>query len=306
MVDRNFDINTLKDTGHYVVPGYNFGNPAESNRNTTGVWYKRWLYNIQSNYQRIKEMAPLNTLYGQWNDEPVLLIGGGPSLTKNLTLVGYAQENGWRIVAADSVFNRLKSIGIKPDLTMSLDAADFVVDFFDEQYIEEDDVFALAATTDPRVYKKLENSKIYPFATYNPFNTVWDDVIGPKFGDSLYSAISGTIVTTSAADMCLWMGCNPIVTIGNDLRYKTLKDIHEGHINLNLQERLPFGFGWTIRPFRLASAVLSFLAVKYPDGNLVKDNVQWIDCSGGIVEDWQKLPLRPTIKKYTRLLEGVK
>lgn len=304
MVDRNFDIEALLSTSHYVVPGRVIGNPKESNRNTTGVWWKRWLYNITANYPRIKEMEFLNSLYGQWNNEPVIIVGGGPSLKKNITLVRHAKENGWRIVAVDAVFNKLKSFGIKPDLTMSLDAGEFVVDFFDEQYIEEDDVFAFAATTDPRVYKKLENSKVYPFASYNPFNEVWDDVLGPKYGNSLYAAISGTIVTTSAADMCLWMGCNPIVTIGNDLRYKNLKDVHEDHTALNLHERCMGG--WTIRPFKLAAAVLSFLALKYPDGNLVKDNVQWIDCSGGMVEDWQKLPLKATIKKYTRSMEGVK
>ncbi len=303
MIDRNFDIGTLTSESHYVLPGRSVSRDTNTNRNTTAVWYKTWLYNLTANYPKVKELQPLNTLFGQWNNEPVLIVGAGPSLKKNITLVGRAKENGWRIVATDVVFNRLKSIGIKPDLTVNLDANEYCWNYFDKKYIEEDDVFALSVTSDPSVYKKLENSTVYPYATYNPFNEIWDEILVPKYGDGMYAAMSGTIVTSSIADMCLWMGCNPIVTIGNDLRYKNLKDIDPHHIEIGVHGRCPGG--WTIRPFMLAKAVLSFLALKYPDRNLVKDNVQWIDCSGGMVEDWQKLPLGATIKKYTRLLEVV-
>ncbi|MCP4527471.1 MAG: DUF115 domain-containing protein, partial [Aestuariibacter sp.] len=223
MVNKPFDYKTWCRKSSYHIPGCVIGHDKESP--ALKHFWQSWSKNILFNKERINSLPALNELYDPgWADEPCLVVAGGPSAYERMDDIGKAQAAGWRIVAVDKIYGALRAHGIRPDMTISLDSQDIVAEWFDGVPIDKTDKFGVCITSSLKTYDALDGGSVYPFAVVKS-NKDFENVILQYFGRKYFSVRAGAIVTFDAVEFALWMGCDPIVTIGNELSYERIQDV---------------------------------------------------------------------------------
>lgn len=272
------------------------------------VWLQQWwrfgAHNININHEFLKTATPLKKLYGIWEGLPCLVLGGGPSLYDEIENVKTLIANGAKVIAVDVIFNYLKENGIKPDLTISADMQGICANFFDSKNIEPDDCFALNVMSHPFVYDVLKGAKIYPYATFNPNDKLSTSfskrLIESRFGTKFYSTHPHGVVGMTALEIAMWMGAKQIITVGNDLCWRTKQDALRHIPDENIQEVQISKTGeivWTTRGFGNASYSPRFLAWFFPDGKMVPydDAPLWVDCSFGLIDAFHQVKMSDLI-----------
>ena len=284
-----FDAEKVMSADSYGLDAATRRATEDSNSRIDLMWWKRWFANLEANESEWKSRPALSSLFGSWKGERCIVAGAGPSLKENLPLLEEAAKCGWRIVSVDRAFTMLKEGGIRPDITVSSDAGACVTDFFDKATPGSDDVFALSVITHPDVYKKLSNCQIYVYSCANPFSAFWR-FAAERLSKGVPCLRPGFIVTFSAVDLALWMGANPIMTVGNELSWREGAPTEKCYEDAKLI-RAPGG-RITISSFLKAARAFRFFSARYPD-------VEFIDASGGIAEGWKKTDMEKAIREIS-------
>ncbi|WP_373023315.1 6-hydroxymethylpterin diphosphokinase MptE-like protein [Sulfuricurvum sp.] len=262
-------------------------------------------FNIDQNTETIKKLTPLKSLYGSWEGQPCLVVGAGPSLYSEIEHIKKLAEYGVKIMAVDKSFNFLKQNGIKPDITVSIDVQNIIVDMFDDSLIENDDVFALNVFNSPMVYEKLGKAKIYPFATFNPNDKMISDInkklIESRFGTRLYATHAHNVVGINALEIAMWMGAKQIISIGNELCWYNKEDAMKSFVESDLRNHYIKDIGITVytnEGFLRAANTPKFLKLVFPDGDMVPEDDApfWIDASFGLIEDFYRCEASSLVK----------
>lgn len=268
----------------------------------THTFWKQWLHN--ANVNRAIKYKCLPELFNTLTQEPCLCVGAGPSLQKNIKDIKIAYERGFKIISCDRAYKYLKENGITPYITFTLDSQDIVIKFFEDVEIGSDEKFAASITTDNSVAKLLEKSDLYFYLTYNSINPVKDMLLRGKYGDEFMCLVSGSTVMTGMVDFAVWAGCNPIVTIGNDLCMG-----HNESAQYFRNKQMMF-FDKIVEKYSMLSlmntkSVLTQMKKSYSDTDMIQDELEFIDCSGGLMYTWKQISLRNAIWKYGKKQEGV-
>ncbi|MCP4527528.1 MAG: hypothetical protein GY833_16665, partial [Aestuariibacter sp.] len=101
---------------------------------------------------------------------------------------------------------------------------------------------------------------------------------------------AGAIVTFDAVEFALWMGCDPIVTIGNELSYERIQDVPKRNSIKKEQGR------YTIPAFNTANVMFYIIDKLHPE-------VKKLDASGGIM-NWEKVTLEEALLTYSPIMIG--
>ena len=88
-----------------------------------------WNANYEANRALISRSPRVSRLFGKFNDVPALIVGAGPSLEKNIHLLGAVQGRS-AVIAVDTALMPLVSAGVSPALTVMLDPQPDVARFF--------------------------------------------------------------------------------------------------------------------------------------------------------------------------------
>lgn len=283
-----FDAGSVMAAESYGLDDETARVTATTNSRIDAVWWKRWEANFEANESAVNVYPALSSLYGDWNDRPCIVAGAGPSMRGNVRKIARAQEEGWRVVAVDRAFNFLKRAGVRPDVTLSSDASSAVAGFFDKRLLDSDDRFALCVITHPRVYAKLRGSGIFVYACANPFSEFWR-YVSDRCPSGTACVRPGFVVTFSAVDFALWMGANPIVTVGNELSWREDEKVERCYEGTHMVA-LPGG-RVTLTAFLKASRAFRFFPGKYPD-------VLFADASDGIVHGWERVEMEEVVKRF--------
>ncbi len=171
-----------------------------------------WLSNYFSNLPFFQKYPPVDTLRGRFRDIPLIIVGAGPSLKKNAHLLRDIKGKAL-IIAAATAYRPLVRYGVVPDFVISAEKTDLPAYF---TYGEEDRRIRLllGEISHPNMFKRDTKGK---FVYFNGFVEL--SIKQAKFWGSDYLALAGGSVTTTALDMGIMLGCNPIVFIGQDLAF---------------------------------------------------------------------------------------
>jgi len=170
-----------------------------------------WAANGLRNLSHLGKHPMVTDLKGQFNDVPLIIVGAGPSLSKNIDHLRAAQGKAIIICVARAL-NSLQNAGIWPDFAISLDAYD-VKSHFRSIALDRIPGVILSATSHPNLFD-LNDTTLMSFSA----NT---EAEGWMFepADGVTEMPSGGSVSCAAMSVALHWGCNPIMVIGQDLSF---------------------------------------------------------------------------------------
>lgn len=171
-----------------------------------------WLENYFANIENFLKYPNVSSLEERFKGIPMIVVGAGPSLDKNVHLLK-ALKGKALIIAAVSAFMPLISHGVMPDLLVCGEKVDLPGHFTGDG--EERDVrFILADICHPAMFEREAKCK-YTFITLfmrlsQLHAKLWGTGYAPEVGGS---------VTTTALGLGVDFGCDPVVLIGQDLSF---------------------------------------------------------------------------------------
>jgi hypothetical protein len=189
--------------------------------------------NTFSNIEEIINYPGIKDLKDKFKGKPGVVVSTGPSLDKNIELLK-GLENKAVICAADASVRVMKKYGLKPHLVSSLERMTPTAKLF-EDLTEEDvkDVF-LAATPviHPQTYSNYPGERIITYRNFATFQWLGIEKgmleIGPSAGNMAFKILE-------------YLGCDPIILIGQDLAFGDDDNTHaEGSTYGEKQEHQSF------------------------------------------------------------------
>jgi hypothetical protein len=190
---------------------YSFLNGKEVNHATLARFERLWTRNLLRNLPRFLAHGGVKELFGTQQGKPAFVVAAGPSLAKNIRLLKEAKTKGV-LIAVDTIYKVLLAHGITPDIVVAVDPQLVNAHFFagaksDKTILVADSAIApaLLANHDGPV---LLSAVPFPYAE-------WFE----QYSEQKGGLASGGSVATSAFDLAIQMGANPIVLVGQDLAY---------------------------------------------------------------------------------------
>lgn len=186
---------------------------------------ERWMKNIFLNLRHVEDSIPVSALFGKFDGYPGVIVSAGPSLRQNLDALKRVSDRAV-ILCVDTSYKVLTKAGITPHLVMTLDAQKYSRKHFTGTRAGEAllvaDIVACPSVINNFDGKKIisTTSKYYQDTsgrTVRETTPAMDWV--EKYITSPGDVQSGGSVATSAFDLLLNMGCNPIILTGQDLAY---------------------------------------------------------------------------------------
>lgn len=173
-----------------------------------------WEQNYVRNKSRIKSSRQEPP---EVNGDPLLVIGAGPSLEKNLGLI---DPNLYNIAACDKVCPRLAKLGITPDLIFALNSEPTNVEKWIEPFNDSLAELVVPCGVHPDTYSKWNGAIRFINAVTS---TGLHHRVSHETG--LMPVSIGSNVGTFAYTMCGHWGANPIAYIGLDFSFLTRNEI---------------------------------------------------------------------------------
>ncbi|MBI9056064.1 MAG: motility associated factor glycosyltransferase family protein [Bacteroidales bacterium] len=165
--------------------------------------------NMLSNLDEIINNPGIILLKNKFKGKPAIVAATGPSLDKNKHLLKGLEEKAL-IVAPEASLKPLLKSGIKPHLITSLERVLPVIDLIKNLNKKEveDVYFAAAPVIDREVYKEYPGKKLIVYRNLDHFK--W---LGIDKGILDIKITAGNM----AFKVCEYLGCDPIILIGQDL-----------------------------------------------------------------------------------------
>lgn len=190
------------------------------NFNTIAYSRMIWIKNIIENRHKIYECSDLSIHEDKYKDIPAVIVSAGPSLKKNIQ---YLKEFKGIIFAIGRTLTPIIDLGIRPDFVVSVDPSDIIHDTFSKHREHDIPLITMSNANS----KAIQGSKGEVYLLENSSELI--GLLGIRVNPTL--AVSGSVAT-----LCLssakYMGCNPIMFIGQDCAYTN----DEKHSEISLME----------------------------------------------------------------------
>jgi hypothetical protein len=248
---------------------------------------KNWIRNIQYNLGRVREDNLLSRQLGTWAGKNTIVVGAGPSARENIEYIKDAVARGWKVIAVDRVHGLLKTNGITPDYTISMDSKGVVKDFFTHVDREDKLVMKLKQHTGVIGYAERKAGHVYYYETINPYSPM-TTYLYDRLPHEIFCLRTGFVVGFVALDMAIWMGSEKIVLIGNELSWKNRGDVDKMYESTLQLMEVGGRTYYTLTSFAAAAAAFNFIGLLHNDLDIV-------DCSDGIISDIKKASMKEAI-----------
>lgn len=192
---------------------------------------EKWIKNIFANLIWLGKAPGVSAFFNRFKGCPGIIVSAGPSLREDLELLRKLNDSAV-IVCVDTAFKVLSKAGIEPHFVMTLDAQKYSFKHFTGvrpgNTVLVSDMVSCPSILHYYKGKKIisTTSKYYQDSagkTVRETTPVMDWI--EKFTQSPGDIQSGGSVATSAFDLLLNLGCDPIILFGQDLAY-TGREIH--------------------------------------------------------------------------------
>lgn len=167
--------------------------------------------NITNNLPLYLSTPPIDPLRDRFKGFPGIVVSAGPSLRKNIDQLADLQNRAV-LVAVQTTFKTLLDRGIQPHFVTSLDYHEMSKRFFEGV----GDVSRTHLVIEPKVTWHVPDH--YP----GPISVLGNSFARLCVGDSLAARDglkAGATVAHLAFYLALYMGCDPIILVGQDLAY---------------------------------------------------------------------------------------
>lgn len=179
------------------------------NKNTIRYFSNRWLMQGLDNLPAIAEHATFSRLKEKFINTPLVIISPGPSLDKNIHLIKLLKGKALLMAPAQGAM-ALYRAGVIPDAIVVADPADIIY-LMEGIAVEQVETLLLGVACHPSFYERFKGKIV----TFN-VNEGIDNWISNIFDDTAHVG-SGGSVSTAIFTMGLYLQCNPIILVGQDL-----------------------------------------------------------------------------------------
>ena len=181
--------------------------------NTQAVFSQKFYRNIFDNGQAIIESPGILQLKNIFTNIPVIVVAAGPSLDKNIGLIKSAR-NRILIIAVATALKPLLKNGIEPDFVISIDPNEETMQSFDVEIIPDNSWLIYDPCIPPALSSLFDSKKI-----------IMDSKIALAKWITDHSEKKGILenvssVAHSAFHLARYMGCEPIILVGQDLSFE--------------------------------------------------------------------------------------
>jgi hypothetical protein len=192
---------------------------------------QRWIENILANIPQIFQSSMAASIFGVFKGRPGVIVSAGPSLWNNIDSLTALRDKAL-IVSVDTAAPVLMKRGISPHIVMTLDAQRYSIKHF-TGYKDNKPALLADLVSYPGVLSRWTGRKIISSTakfhsnadgTARRESTPFVDWL-ERYTNPVGDIQSGGSVATSAFDLLLALGCDPIILIGQDLAY-TGREIH--------------------------------------------------------------------------------
>ncbi|HOK40006.1 MAG TPA: DUF115 domain-containing protein [bacterium] len=197
------------------------------NYNTLSLFKEVWEKNIFKNLQLYLKTNDISKLQNLFLNLPALIIGAGPSLDKNISLLK-ENQNKFIIIAMDSSVRALINNNIIPDFILAIDAQNIILKFLCG--LNYNSSFLVAMPLIMNEVFNLFNENIFVFNYGHPLLNYIDEITN-KTGKI---AVSGS-VSICSLDFAVQLGCSPLIFIGCDFGSKNIFSYNKTTANEKLE-----------------------------------------------------------------------
>ncbi len=182
------------------------------NKATLKRFQKVWLRNIIKNSSYYFKLPGINDIRHNFTGKPAVIVGAGPSLSKNIDVLKKYQDRV-AIISTDTAYINLCNYGILADFVVSVDPQD------------KNSLYLLYAFNGSSRLVIDSAASFMSFAKFSQGNIFIFDSTLPiykelkKFWGEKGELLCGGSVSTSAFDLARYLKCDPIIFIGQDLSY---------------------------------------------------------------------------------------
>jgi hypothetical protein len=174
--------------------------------------------NIANNLPTYVCTPPADVVRRAFAGRPAILVAAGPSLSKNIDQLRSLQDRAV-IIAAQTTLRPLLSRGIRPHFVTSLDFSDLSRQFFENADMPED----LVLVAEPKAsWHVVDAFRGTPAMTGRRVILLNNDFAHRCVGEALAKRTpmeAGSTVMHLAFYLAQWLGCDPIIFVGQDLAF---------------------------------------------------------------------------------------
>lgn len=193
---------------------------------TISYFSRKWFETFIENFKYVKESTFSCDLKDKMKNKPAIIVSAGPSLEKNIYLLKKC-KNDFFIITGGRTLKSLINIGVKPDLIAAIDGEETTYELV-KNYIDLGIPLLFNNGTNEKVLINHKGKKIYDSALM--------DFVELSIGRRLKSLSKGGSVAHACTGIAAYMGCNPIIFIGQDLAYTNDK-VHASIAEVEGSER---------------------------------------------------------------------
>lgn len=167
--------------------------------------------NIANNLPRYLSTPPINVLHDRFKNCPAIVVSAGPSLRRNIDRLAELKGRAV-IICVQTTYKTLLDRGIVPDFVTSLDYHEMSKRFFEGVQ----DFSGTHLVAEPKVTWHVTDAYRGPVSLLN--NDFARLLVGDELG-ARAGLKAGATVAHLAFYLAVFMGCDPVVLIGQDLGY---------------------------------------------------------------------------------------
>ena len=186
---------------------------ARGNEDARKKFATPYLVNTLSNVALIAKSASVDALTGRYPKTPIVLAAAGPSLNRNIEELRPCRDRVV-LISVDTALKPLLSAGMPPDFVVALDPSDANARHLTGITVPDTTSLVAEASIAPGSFVAF-GDRVFIFRVADHAPWPWLRRMGIERG---MLRAWGSVVT-SAFDLALRMGGDPIVCIGTDLAY---------------------------------------------------------------------------------------
>lgn len=172
---------------------------------------KTWVQDIIANVELLTDAPPFLTLEGRYEGVPAFIIGAGPSLDKNIALLGEAAQKGI-VFATNSGALSLAKRGIEPQVVACIESIDASSKLCNLPFLSRC-IRAFSLSAAPQTLRTGTGPLLPMHEAVPQYTGALEELTGcgglPMSGS----------VSTVVFGLARMLGCSPIVLVGQDLAY---------------------------------------------------------------------------------------
>lgn len=181
--------------------------------NTDEAFNLRFINNVLENQSYIMESKDISQHYNKYTNIPAVIVSAGPSLDKNIQ---YIKDFSGIIITGGRTLEKVFENKVEPDFLVSIDPKPEAYELLGK-YKKNSVPLVTVAAGEPQILQNHTGN--HYFVDHGGYNGMVKQFLGTE----LPHMAMGSSVATLCLSLAHYLGCNPIIFIGQDLAYTDFK-----------------------------------------------------------------------------------